>query len=138
MWKSGSIEIENRDEEFTEEIKRNLSVDYNILKYRYKKSFKFDLGLDYKGFSLGFGSSYNSFMEAVDRIFEQEIVIKGVKDFRQKHMNGNNIYRIRFGYKYKNIGLLFNIDNLLNIEYSVRPGLLEAPRSFTISLSYDL
>jgi len=136
----GYLSIDPKYQIFTDDVKGSSSVDYNILKYRYKKSFKFDFELGYKQLTIGFGSSYNSFMEAIDKIFELNLkgLPKGVKDYRIKNNKGNNIYRARLGYKYKNIGVLFNIDNLFNKEYSVRPGLLEAPRSFTFSLTYSL
>ena len=124
--------------DYNEEVKRNLSTDYNILKYRYKHSGKFDLSLTYRDISFGFGSSYNSFMEAVDKIFEQDIFIKGVKDYRTRHNTGNNIFRMNIAYLFRGIDVQFNIDNLFNREYSVRPGLLEAPRSFTLNLGYTI
>jgi len=136
----GYYYIDPKYKEFTDEIKRNSSVDYNILKYRYKETFKFDAEISYKNFSIGFGSSYNSFMEAVDKIFELNLkgLPLGVKQYRERNNKGQNIYRMRIGYKYRKIGLQLNIDNLFNEEYSVRPGLMEAPRSFTFSLSFSL
>lgn len=134
----GYLYIDPKYKDFNDEVKRNLSVDYNILKYRYKHSVRFDTEFKYKSFILGFGSFYNSYMEAVDKILEQEIFIKGVKQYRKDHMEGTNVYRMRLGFEYKKMELLFNIDNLFNKEYSVRPGLLQAPRSFTLSLGYQL
>jgi iron complex outermembrane receptor protein len=114
------------------------SAGKNILKYRYKHSSKFDISLSYKKFSFGIGSSYNSFMEGVDKIFEEEIFIKGVKAYREANNKGNNIFRTHITYKYRDIDLQFNVDNLFNKEYSVRPGLLEAPRSFTLNIGYTI
>ncbi len=137
----GYTYIDPKYKEFTDDIKGKSSVDYNILKYRYKETFKFDTEIKYKQFSVGFGSAYNSFMEAIDKLFELKIegLPKGIKEYRENHNKGNNIYRMRMGYDFLDkFGIQFNIDNLFNKEYSVRPGLLEAPRSFTLSLSYDL
>lgn len=135
----GYTSIAPKYKDFTDEIKGGSSVDYNILRYRYKKSFKFDLELEYKKIILGFGSSYNSFMEAVDKAFEiNGLILKGVKKYRQEHNGGNNIYRMRLGYNIRYFGILINVDNLFNREYSTRPGLLQAPRSFTLSLSFKL
>ncbi len=136
----GYTYIDPKYKEFTDDIKSKSSVDYNILKYRYKETFKFDFEASYKHFKIGFGSSYNSFMEAIDKLFELKLngLPKGVKEYRANHNQGNNVYRMRIGYKYENLGIQLNIDNLFNKEYSVRPGLLEAPRSFTLSLSYGL
>ncbi|MEZ4907929.1 MAG: TonB-dependent receptor [Saprospiraceae bacterium] len=134
----GYLYVDPKYKEFTEEIERTTSVDYNVLKYRYRHTFRLDLDLNYKKFNLGIGSSYNSFMEAVDKILEQDIFINGSKDYRENHMYGTNVYRFRVGYEYKEYDFTFNIDNLFNKEYSVRPGLLEAPRSFTFNLTYTI
>jgi len=134
----GYLYTDPKYQNFTLDIERNSSVDYNILKYRYKKSIKFDFSSTYKNFTLGFGSSYNSFMEAIDKIFELNLFFKGVKDYREKNNQGTNIYRLNIGYKYQMLGLRFNIDNLFNKEYSVRPGLLQAPRSYSLSLLVDI
>ncbi len=136
----GYTYIDPKYKEFTDDIKGKSSVDYNVLKYRYKKTYKFDAEIKYKGINLGFGSAYNSFMEAIDKLFELnfEGLPKGIKEYRATHNQGTNIYRMRIGYNFKKIGVQLNIDNLFNKEYSVRPGLMAAPRSFTLSLSYEL
>lgn len=134
----GYLYIDPKYKDFNEEVQRNLSTAYNILKYRYKHSSKLDIDLSYKKFSLGIGSSYNSFMEAVDKIFEQDIFIKGVKAYREANNTGNNIYRMRIGYRHEKLEMQLNAENLFNKEYSVRPGLLEAPRSFTITMGYSI
>ena len=122
-----------------EDVKNTVSNDtVNILKYRYRHSYRFDSELTYKNFSLGFGSSYNSFMVSVDRLLEQPIIVKGVKEYRTINNKGTNVYRLRGGYKFKKLDFLLNVDNLFNKEYSVRPGLLEAPRSFTFNVSYTI
>lgn len=121
-----------------EDIKNTVSVDYNILKYRYKHSFRFDFDVKWKLLNFGIGSSYNSFMEAVDKILDQDFIVKGAKDYRAQHMEGNNIYRLHLGIDYSQFNFLFNIDNLFNREYSIRPGLMEAPRSYLFSVIYTL
>ncbi len=134
----GYMYINPKYKDFNVEVKKNLSVDYNILKYRYKHSLKYDFGINYNGFILGIGYNYNSFMEAIDKVFESTILFKGVKQYRESHKHGTEIYRLRLGYNYKNIQLKMNVDNLFNVEYSVRPGIMEAPRSFVLSLGYNL
>lgn len=130
--------IDPKYRNFNDTVKRNLSVDYNILKYRYKHTARFDFQIQYKSFALGIGSSYNSFMEAVDKIFEQDVFIKDVKTYRQTHNTGSNIFRANLSYSVEELTFQINIDNLFNKEYSVRPGLLEAPRSMSLSFSYNL
>ncbi len=136
---AGYMRIDPKYIDFTDEIKGGSSVDYNILKYRYKTSYKFDFELEYKKFIIGIGSSYNSFMEAVDKAFEiNGLILKGVKKYREEHNTGNNIFRFRLGMNTRHIGFMLNLDNLFNKEYSVRPGLLEAPRSVSLSLNFKL
>jgi outer membrane receptor protein involved in Fe transport len=130
--------IDPKYRNFNDTVKRNLSVDYNILKYRYKHTARVDFQIQYSSFSLGFGSSYNSFMEAVDKIFEQDVFIKDVKTYRLAHNTGSNIFRANLAYTLRELTFQINIDNLFNKEYSVRPGLLEAPRSMSVSFSYNL
>lgn len=112
------------------------SAGKNILKYRYKNSIKFDFSTSYYGAILSFGTYYNSFMEGIDKIFNY--VIPGVANFRDSHAKGDIVSRMGIGYKEKKLSLMFNIDNLFNREYSVRPGLLEAPRNFTLNLAFTL
>ena len=45
---------------------------------------------------------------------------------------------MRVGYTYDKFGIQLNADNLFNREYSIRPGLLENPRSFTLTMSYGI
>lgn len=122
-----------------EDVKKTVSNDtVNILKYRYRHTYRFDGELTYNNFSIGFGSSYSSFMISVDRLLEQEIIVRGVKEYRAANNSGANVFRFRTGYKFRNFDFLLNIDNLFNKEYSVRPALLEPPRSFTLNVIYTI
>lgn len=134
----GYYYIDPKYKELTQKVIQYSSVDYNVLKYRSKQTFKFDTDISYKKFSFGFGSSYSSFMEAIDKIFEIDNFFKGIKEYRIENNHGNNIYRMRIGYTYDKIGVQLNVDNLFNKEYSIRPGLLENPRSYTITMSYGI
>ena len=135
---AGYLYIDPKYKNFDESVKKNLNVDYNVLKYRMRHTFKTDFELSYKGFSIGGGNVYHSFMEAIDKIFDIELLIKDVKKYRELHPHGNNIYRLRMAYKFKNIKYQFNIDNLFNTEYSIRPGILEAPRSFMFTTTLEI
>ena len=122
-----------------ENVKHTVSNDsVNILKYRYKHTYRFDLDLNYKKFNFGIGASYNSFMPSVDRLLEQPVIVKGVAEYRKKNNKGAHVFRARAGLKMSNFDIVFNVDNLFNTEYSVRPALIEAPRSFTLSIAYSI
>lgn len=119
------------------------SADYNILKYRFRHTFKFDTQADYEGFGLGLSCQYNSFMEAIDDAFQNLPglgipIVPGIKEYREAHNKGNTIFDARLSYKInEHAKLAFLVKNIFNIEYAIRPGLLEAPRNYTFRMDYD-
>ncbi|MEP7321099.1 MAG: TonB-dependent receptor [Saprospiraceae bacterium] len=119
---------------FTEEDNRRSSADFNILKYRSKHLFKFDLEDEFNGWTLGTGVLYTSKMEAVDAIFE--FVIKGLKEYRVTH-GGYTIMDLRIARKIKAFNFNFIIKNLLNEEYTARPAISESPRNLTFRVDYN-
>jgi iron complex outermembrane receptor protein len=103
----------------------------SILKYRIANVFKADLEFDLWKFTLGFNAEYNSFMDRIDAEFES--LLPGVSDYRK--LNSSGIWRIdarafyRIG-KRSTVG--FIVKNATNEFFSMRPGIMEAPRSFTL------
>jgi outer membrane receptor protein involved in Fe transport len=76
-------------------------------------------------------------MKTVDAVFENDFILPGVRSFREEHNSGTLVTNIRFSYQINDhfkAALLVN--NLTNEEYSLRPALLEAPRSFSLRLDY--
>ena len=109
------------------------SVNYNVLKYRYRHTVKFDAETTWKKITIGTAINYNSNMEAVDKVFE--LVIPGASEFRSQHNNGYKVWSARLGYQLtKNFKISALASNLLNTEYAERPGQLEAPRNYTLRL----
>lgn len=111
----------------------------NILKYRFKHLAKADIEVNYKKMSAGFSCRYNSFMTNIDRTFEDAVfgtfILPGLKEYRKKYNNGSLVFDFRVGYKINDlmrIGLIAN--NILNTEYSSRPGDIQAPRNFMLQL----
>lgn len=120
---------------FDEEANRTSSADYNILKYRFRHNVKFDLETQLKAFSVGVAANYTSRMEAIDNVLT---LLAGIGEFRETHDTGVLLVGVRAAYRPfdgAKISLLAN--NLLNKEYSQRPGLLEAPRNVTLRLDYS-
>ncbi|MCB9303713.1 MAG: TonB-dependent receptor [Lewinellaceae bacterium] len=114
---------------------QNSSSDDNILKYRSRHLFKFDLETKYKGAFLGVEVFHNSNIEAIDSPFL--LIIGGLKRFREKHDQGYTLINLRTGYSFSEhmkVSLLLN--NLANIEYSSRPGLLDPPRNLTARMDF--
>jgi iron complex outermembrane receptor protein len=116
----------------------------NILKYRFKHLAKADVEVNYKKLSAGFSCRYNSFMKNIDLTFEEDLdpsinttvyLLPGLKEYRKKYNKGSLVFDFRFGYKineFMRIGLIAN--NILNTEYSSRPGDIQAPRNFMLQL----
>lgn len=120
----------------------------NVLKYRFRHTFKWDSEYEVKKFSLGISVQYNSFMQAVDYIFSPPEgsafatlapPFGAVTRFRNKHNNGFTLLDARVAYKLTptlKIALLGN--NLLNQTYALRPALLEAPQNYTLRVEWRI
>jgi iron complex outermembrane receptor protein len=112
----------------------------NMLKYRFKHLAKADIEANYKDWSFGVSSRYNSFMRNIDRVFESDLdpavnstvyILPGLKEYRQQHNKGNVVFDARIAYKInENFRVSFIANNLLNAEYSSRPGDIQPPRNF--------
>ncbi|WP_020534291.1 TonB-dependent receptor [Lewinella cohaerens] len=111
------------------------SSNDNVLKYRFRNSFKFDGEVELGKFRLGAESFYNSHMEAIDALFL--IFISGLNDYRQKDNNGYWLHNIRLAYAHsEKVKATFILGNVFNEEYTIRPALMEAPRNVTLRLDY--
>lgn len=114
-----------------------------LLKYRFRHLAKADVEVNFKGFSIGYSLRYNSYMPNIDRVFLESIggsyVLPGLAEYRQTHNKGTLVMDARFGYKVNDhlrIGAVCN--NLLNAEYTTRPGDIQAPRNYVLQLTYKL
>jgi iron complex outermembrane receptor protein len=111
------------------------SSNDNILKYRFRNSFKFDGQVELGKFRLGVESFYNSHMEAIDALFL--LFINGLNDYRQKDNDGYWLHNVRLAYApNQKVKATFILGNVFNEEYTIRPALLEAPRNVTLRLDY--
>jgi iron complex outermembrane receptor protein len=109
----------------------------NILKYRFRHMAKADIQLGYKNFEIGFSNRYNSWMENIDRVFEESIgtqqILPGLKEYREKNKRGAFVIDLRIAYSIlKNYRFNFIVNNLLNAEYASRPGDIQPPRNFIL------
>lgn len=121
----------------------------NLLKYRNKKSFKCDIQLDYKGFSIGFSARYFSFMQNIDRAFQEPLfsdilqgvntglyIVNGLKEYRNTHNTAKTICDARISYAINHqhkISIIAN--NVFNIEYMGRPADIQPMRNITVQYS---
>lgn len=126
-----------------------LSTDQNFLKYRVAHNSKWDLQLSYKGFTIGGAVFYNSHVVNIDSPIEALRVpttdggvflldLFGVQDFREENNNGYVRLDLRAAYTYKQAKVTFLVNNVLNEEYTNRPGLMEAPINYSVRLDYGI
>ncbi len=113
----------------------------DVLKYRYNNTFKIDAEYSLGRFTVGASVQYNSFMQAIDGLFESPIIkeFAAVGNFRRAHPNGHTVTDLRVSYKLNShlkISALCN--NLLNEEYLARPALMEGPRNYTLRLDWKM
>lgn len=133
---AGYTYIDPKFKTFTEQDQLRSSVDYNVLKYRFKHTIKVDIESKFNKLNVGVAMFRNSHMEAIDAIFES-LVVPGLKDFRVKNNNGFYVFNARVGYQAnEHLKIGFLVKNLTNIEYTKRPGLLEATRLWTMRVDY--
>ncbi|MBP9150691.1 MAG: TonB-dependent receptor [Flavobacteriales bacterium] len=115
----------------------SLTATSSILKYRITNTFKADIEMDFWKFTLGYAVEYNSYMNRIDAEFET--FLPGFSEYRE--LNPKGVWRM-------DARLLFNISkrstvgfitkNFLNEFYSVRPGIMEAPRNFTLQYTLKI
>lgn len=125
----------------------SLDTTGNILKYRFKHMFKADV--EFKIFHFGVGVSYRYYsrMQNIDKAFEDIEVLTSnanpylysikATDYWKKH-SGYNIWDARISCQVtekQKLSLVCN--NLLNVDYSLRPLKIESPRSTVIQYVYS-
>jgi outer membrane receptor protein involved in Fe transport len=123
----------------------------NILKYRNRHTVKIDVTVGWKKFELNNNLQYASYMENIDYAFTSAIFKQiGGNAFRYLDQwrnykesipigkgRGDIIWNMGFGYSpIPSVKMNFIIKNALNWEYTPRPASYEAPRSYTLQLSY--
>jgi TonB-dependent SusC/RagA subfamily outer membrane receptor len=124
----------------------------NVLKYRNRHSIKSDIQLDYGKFSVGYSVRYQSFMQNIDRAFQEPVlsdlvpglntgvyIVNGLKEYRQVHNTGKTICDARFSYRVnKGQKVSFIVNNLFNIELMGRPSDIQPMRTFILQYAINL
>lgn len=119
------------------------TLSNNILKYRYRHSFKGDVEFNFSRLSTGLSFIYRSFMERIDEAFEQEIfgqeIFPGLKEYREENNTGSVVLDFRISYLFTpNTRLSLIVKNILNEEYMGRPGDIHPPRNITLQFLLKL
>lgn len=124
---------------------------YNVLKYRVRHLFSGSWDVDFKGFTIGITGQYFSFVENVDAVFTT--ILPSYDAYRASHLKkgsslnderpkfkGDFILDTRIGYHFKkdnrDFNFSFQIKNITNREYTLRPSLIEPPRSFGFRMDF--
>ncbi|MBW7867463.1 MAG: TonB-dependent receptor [Brumimicrobium sp.] len=120
----------------------------NMLKYRFSHMAKADIQFKLYNVFVGFSGRYNSFMVNIDKSFESGVevvlignqqVLPGLKEYREKHNKGDFVLDLRLGYDFgKKYQLSFLINNVLNNEYTTRPGDIQPPRQFMLRFQANI
>ncbi len=123
----------------------------NILKYRFNHLIKGDIQFDYKKWSLGFSARYNSFIENIDKTFEDlfipinnggiplgDFIVPGLPDYRDERNKGDAVFDLRLSHQITpSSKLAFIVNNALNREVMGRPGDVQAPRTYAFQYSLN-
>lgn len=135
-----------------EKVRGESSSTYNVLKYRFRHTFTGSWDFDFFGWSAGLSAKYFSFMENIDRTFIS--FIPGLLDYRNNRKKdplhfdpekkgqyrGDLLLDARAGYSFlagnNQYKISMIVKNLMNREYSLRPGMMEAPFSYTLRLDF--
>lgn len=123
-------------ESISDFVAETSSLNENILKYRNKHSYTFDIQSNYKKLMFGFAFQGASHVLAIDKILQTFIPDLG--SYRNFDNNGYQIFDARVGYAFDHFSLSAHLKNIFNQEYTLRPGIIEAPRNFSLRLDYTL
>ena len=119
----------------------------HILKFRVQHLFRSDLQFDLKKFMFGVSVRYNSHVTNIDKIFVQLEepqyasfnLRTGITEWMRTHNTGDTVIDLRAGYQLSDpVRIAFIVNNLTNLEYSIRPLAIEAPRNFQVQLIVNL
>ena len=113
----------------------------NVLKYRFVHIAKIDLQLTYKIFSIGGSWRYYSYMQNIDKIFYlfESQTGSGIEKYRNDHNDGTHIIDARVGVNVtKQLKVALVVNNVVNLNYSLRPLKIESPRTFALQISLKI
>lgn len=108
---------------------------YKYLNFRSKHTMKIDIETTVKKFTFGFSSLYNSHIINVP--INQNLII-GVAEYREIKDKGFLVFDARAKYNINDqSNFAFVLKNIFNAEYTQRPGILEAPRNYSVQFQHS-
>lgn len=120
----------------TDFLEETSSTTENVLKYRSRHSYTMDLQSNFNEFMFGVAIQGASHVLAIDKILET--FIPDLKSYRDFDDNGYQVFDARVGYTLGNMDIALHVKNILNQEYTQRPGIIQAPRNVALRLDYKL
>lgn len=124
------------------QIRNSVSEPVNVLKYRSKHQFKMDV--EAKIWKLKWGVSVQrvSHVINIDKAFEAvppvNIDLFGIGQYRDFNNNGYTLLDSRLSFTTGKVTITTLVNNILNVEYTNRPALIEAPRNAGLRIDYKL
>lgn len=125
---------------FSDFAKQRVMGDSLVLKYRNRHTVRADVELDYWKFTFGFTANYTSHFENLDQLLYYLFDAKTYYETRwAQGRYGDCVLDARLAYQIKpNARVSFIIKNLTNLDYAIRPGMMNAPRSYTVQFRFTL
>ena len=129
-----------RDFDTNEAIQNSISTPVgeeelqNILKYRTRHNFKFDVEGFFNNLTVGIAVIHSSATETIDELLNN---IGLIRFYRNANPGGFVKLDSRVSYNLGALKVSLLAENLLNQEYALRPGLLESPRNIGMRLDYQ-
>jgi iron complex outermembrane receptor protein len=124
------------------DIRNSVSETKNVLKYRSKHQAKIDAEAKYHNFKWGVSLQRVSHVINIDKAFEAvppvSIDLFGIGQYRDFNNNGYTLLDSRISFQTGSLTITALVNNILNVEYTLRPALIEAPRNIGLRLDYKL
>jgi outer membrane receptor protein involved in Fe transport len=122
--------------------KTSTDTTNNILKYRFQHIAKVDVQLSWKALSIGGSIRYYSFMQNIDQAFynldQPNQPGSGIKEYRTINNKGITVIDARIGCRFtKHYKAGIVVNNLMNLEYSLRPLKMESPRTIALQIAAE-
>ena len=133
------IDPSYQDFDTNEEIRRSVTDPVNpgdnpnTLKYRSKHNYKIDAELAIANLGVGLAFNYSTQIVTIDQFLS---TINEISQYRE--LNSGAFYRLdaRMSYDFGYVKLSLQGKNITNLEYSLRPGVLEPPRNLALRADF--
>lgn len=118
------------------------TTDY-ILKYRFQHIAKADAEVSYRKWAVGASERYYSFMRNIDKTFydidQTGTLPTGITRYRETHNHGSWVTDVRVSYAFmKHYKAALVVNNLFNLEYSLRPVKAEPMRTIALQVRAEI